>query len=99
MNVISVTQTQKIGDGHMSVTQRYSKVAILLHWLIALAIFGMFALGWYMSELPKDGPKQMAFDLFDLGIYQWSLAEEASQRTFYFNLHTRDAHNLQSLGA
>lgn len=71
----------------MSVTQRYSKVAILLHWLIALAIFGMFALGWYMSELPKDGPKQMAFDLFDLGIYQWSLAEEASPRTFYFNLH------------
>lgn len=71
----------------MSVTQRYSKVAILLHWLIALAIFGMFALGWYMSELPKDGPKQMAFDLFDLGIYQWQLGEEASPRTFYFNLH------------
>lgn len=71
----------------MSVTQRYTKVAILLHWLIALAIFGMFALGWYMSELPKDGPKQMAFDLFDLGMYQWQLAEEASPRTFYFNLH------------
>jgi cytochrome b561 len=69
------------------VTQRYNKVAILLHWLIALAIFGMFALGWYMSELPKEAPKQMAFDLFDLGIYQWALAEEASPRTFYFNLH------------
>jgi cytochrome b561 len=71
----------------MSVTQRYSKIAILLHWLIGLAIFGMFALGWYMSELPKDGPKQMAFDLFDLGLYQWQLTEEASPRTFYFNLH------------
>ncbi len=71
----------------MSVTQRYTKIAILLHWLIALAIFGMFALGWYMSELPKDGPKQLAFDLFDLGVYQWQLTEEVSPRTFYFNLH------------
>ena len=66
---------------------RYTKTAIILHWLIALGIFGMFALGWYMSELPKEAPKQMAFDLFDLGIYTWQLAEEASPRTFYFNLH------------
>lgn len=66
---------------------RYTKTAIVLHWLIALAIFAMFALGWYMSELPKEAPKQMAFDLFDLGVYTWQLAEEASPRTFYFNLH------------
>jgi cytochrome b561 len=66
---------------------RYTKTAIILHWLIALGIFGMFALGWYMSELPKEAPKQMAFDLFDLGIYTWQLAEEASPRTFYYNLH------------
>lgn len=66
---------------------RYTKTAIILHWLIALGIFGMFALGWYMSELPKEAPKQIAFDLFDLGIYTWQLAEEASPRTFYFNLH------------
>ncbi len=71
----------------MNQTQRYSKVAILLHWLIAFAIFGMFALGWYMSELPKEAPKQMFFDLFDWGVYTWQLAEEASPRTFYFNLH------------
>lgn len=66
---------------------RYTKTAVVLHWLIALGIFTMFALGWYMSELPKDAPKQMAFDLFDLGVYTWQLAEEASPRTFYFNLH------------
>jgi len=66
---------------------RYTKTAIVLHWLIALGIFTMFALGWYMSELPKDAPKQMAFDLFDLGIYTWQLAAEASPRTFYYNLH------------
>jgi cytochrome b561 len=29
-------------------TTRYTKTAKILHWLIAVAIFGMFALGWYM---------------------------------------------------
>ncbi|WP_020183136.1 cytochrome b [Methylotenera sp. 1P/1] len=71
----------------MNVSNRYTKTAIVLHWLIAIAIFAMFALGWYMSELPKEGPKQMGFDLFDLGIYTWQLSEEATLRTFYFNLH------------
>ena len=66
---------------------RYTKTAKILHWLIAIAIFGMFALGWYMSDLPKEGPKQMAYDLFDWGVYTWNLSEEASPRTFYFNLH------------
>ena len=66
---------------------RYTKVAVILHGLIALGIFAMFALGWYMSEIPKEAAKQTAFDLFDLGIYTWQLAEEASPRTFYFNLH------------
>jgi cytochrome b561 len=66
---------------------RYTKTAIILHWLIAFFIFGMFALGWYMADLPKDGPKQMAHDLFDLGIYTWQSAEAISPRNFYFNLH------------
>ena len=68
-------------------TSRYTKTAVILHWLIAIFIFGMFALGWYMSDLPKEAPKAMAYDLFDWGIYTWQLAEEASPRTFYFNLH------------
>jgi cytochrome b561 len=66
---------------------RYTATAKILHWLIAIAIFGMFALGWYMSDLPKEAPKQLAYDLFDWGIFTWQLAEEASPRTFYFNLH------------
>ena len=65
----------------------YTKTAIVLHWLIGIAILAMFGLGWYMSELPKDAPKAMSFDLFDLGIYNWQLTEEVSPRTFYFNLH------------
>jgi len=68
-------------------TNRYTKVAVILHWLIALGIFSMFALGWFMSDLPKEAPKQLTYDLFNWGIYTWQLTEEASPRTFYFNLH------------
>jgi len=71
----------------MQSSNRYTKTAIVLHWLIAIAIVGMFALGWYMTDIPKDAPKQMAFDVFDWGIYTWQLSEEASPRTFYFNFH------------
>lgn len=67
-------------------TQRYTKTAIL-HWLIGALIVFMFLLGWYMTELPKDADKVMSFDLFDLGIAQWNVAQEMSPRTFYFNLH------------
>lgn len=66
---------------------KYTKTAILLHWLIALGIIVMFGLGWYMTDLPKEGPKAMAYDLFDLGIFTWQLPEEVTARTFYFNLH------------
>lgn len=71
----------------MHSTQRYHTVAIILHWFIALAIIVMFALGWYMGDLPKEGPKQMAFDLFDMGLFHWQMDEPASPRMFYFNLH------------
>lgn len=68
-------------------SNRYTRTAIVLHWLIALGIFGMLALGWYMTGLPKEAPKQMAYDLFDWGLVTWQLAEAASPRTFYFNFH------------
>jgi cytochrome b561 len=38
----------------------YTRVAIGLHWLIALAIFGSFALGLYMSDLPLS-PQKLKF--------------------------------------
>jgi cytochrome b561 len=66
---------------------RYTKTAVVLHWLIAIGIFSMFALGWFMSGLPKEAPKQAAYDLFNWGIYTWQMAEPASPRTFYYNLH------------
>lgn len=68
-------------------TKRYSKIAVILHWLIAIAIFAMFGLGWFMTDLLKAAPKQSAFDLFNWGIYTWHSVEEMSPRSFYFNLH------------
>jgi cytochrome b561 len=42
---------------------RYTGVAIGLHWLIALALIGSFALGLYMHELPLSPQK--------LKLYSW----------------------------
>lgn len=68
-------------------SSRYTKTAVVLHWLIAIFLVVMFILGWFMADLPKEGAKQSAYDLLDLGIYTWQLAEEVTPRTFYFNLH------------
>lgn len=43
--------------------RRYGAVAQSLHWLIALLIFVMFGLGWYMADLPLG---QRKFDLYQL---------------------------------
>lgn len=51
---------------------RYDSVQVILHWLIAIAIFFMIGLGLYMVELPK----------------KWELPPgEESARAFYFLLH------------
>lgn len=67
-------------------TSRYTKTAIVLHWLIGFALLCMFVLGWYMADLPKNSPKIASIDLFDLGIFTVQ-QEPASIRSFYFNLH------------
>lgn len=35
---------------------RYTTTAKILHWLIALTIFALFALGWFMTDLPRETP-------------------------------------------
>jgi cytochrome b561 len=44
---------------------RYSTTAIVLHWVIALAVIGQVVLGWSMQEIPKVpvGPRVNAFNL------------------------------------
>lgn len=36
---------------------RYTRTAMLLHWLIAILIIGLFALGLYMADLPLSPQK------------------------------------------
>ncbi|MEM1390498.1 MAG: cytochrome b/b6 domain-containing protein [Pseudomonadota bacterium] len=45
-------------------SERYTTVAIILHWLIALAIILMLAGGWYMTNLPDGAPGQ--YELYQL---------------------------------
>ncbi len=47
----------------MSTTQRYTWPAIVLHWAIALLIFGLFPLGLYMSSL--------ALSILKIKLFAW----------------------------
>lgn len=44
---------------------RYTSVAIALHWLIGIGVLAMFALGWWMIDIPKvpAGPRAYWFNL------------------------------------
>jgi len=44
---------------------RYTKTAAVLHWLIAAAVVGLVAWGWWMQTIPKQpvGPRVDAFNL------------------------------------
>lgn len=66
--------------------QRYNKIAVILHGLVGLLLLGMFALGFWMHELPKE-LKVESLDLFNLGIHTLNFQEPTSLRAFYFNLH------------
>jgi cytochrome b561 len=35
---------------------RYSRAAIAMHWILALALFAQLALGWWMLDVPKSPP-------------------------------------------
>lgn len=45
---------------NMSV-RRYDRVAIALHWLVAVGVFVMIGLGWYMTDIPKGTPQRAFF--------------------------------------
>ena len=45
-------------------TARYGTVAMILHWLIAIAIVTLLAVGKYMAELPNSDPNK--FFLFQM---------------------------------
>ncbi|HZA96536.1 MAG TPA: cytochrome b/b6 domain-containing protein [Burkholderiaceae bacterium] len=46
-------------------SNRYTRTAILLHWLIAVVVIVQFGWGWWMQDIPKQpiGPRVDAFNL------------------------------------
>ena len=40
----------------MSNAERYTRVAIILHWLIAVGVLWQIAIGWSMIDIPKNPP-------------------------------------------
>ena len=42
---------------------RYTRTAMLLHWLMALLIFFLFGLGWWMTELPETSVRAVPFSI------------------------------------
>lgn len=40
----------------MQPSDRYTRTAIVLHWLIAAIVIGQFVWGWSMQEIPKQPP-------------------------------------------
>jgi len=57
-----MAQTKK-NFSYLNKPTSYSKVAIILHWLIGISIIFMFILGWFMQELPKEAAKSSTYDL------------------------------------
>ncbi|HXX83962.1 MAG TPA: cytochrome b [Casimicrobiaceae bacterium] len=51
--------------GSVAARARYTTTAIVLHWIIAVAVIGQVAMGWWMQEIPKVpfGPRANAFNL------------------------------------
>lgn len=40
---------------------RYSRTAVALHWVIALAVLGQIAFGWYLQTVPRLTPDRTVF--------------------------------------
>lgn len=49
----------------MPSSDRYTRTAIVLHWVIAAIVIAEFAFGWWMQEIPKQPPGFRA-DAFNL---------------------------------
>ena len=55
--------------------ERYTRVAVLLHWAMALLVLFLLGLGWYMAGLPKGPDRSSLYALHkSLGILAFALA-------------------------
>jgi cytochrome b561 len=40
---------------------RYTRTAIALHWILAVAIYGQIAFGWFLNTVPRGTPERSVF--------------------------------------
>jgi cytochrome b561 len=41
--------------------ERYTRTAMVLHWVVALAIMGQIAFGWYLQSVPRKTPDRTIY--------------------------------------
>jgi cytochrome b561 len=41
--------------------ERYTRVAVILHWLLALLILGQIGFGWFLEEIPRGTPARTIY--------------------------------------
>jgi cytochrome b561 len=56
------TRSTSVRPTEAAAAARYSGPAIVLHWLLAFALFGIFALGVYMADLPISPERLRLFN-------------------------------------
>jgi cytochrome b561 len=56
------TRSTSVPPTEAAAAARYSGPAIVLHWLLALALFGIFGLGVYMADLPISPERLRLFN-------------------------------------
>jgi cytochrome b561 len=47
--------------GQVDTTDRYTRTAVILHWLIALLILGQIGFGWFLEEIPRGTPARTIY--------------------------------------
>jgi cytochrome b561 len=58
-----------------SATDKYTTVAIAVHWLTVALVFTLFGLGWYMVDLPRGPDRSYYFALHkSIGLSVFALA-------------------------
>lgn len=41
--------------------ERYTRTAVLLHWLVAIAVLGQIGFGWYLQQIARGTPDRTVF--------------------------------------
>lgn len=45
----------------MDPSARYTRTAIILHWLLVVAFFSQIAFGWFLEEVPRGTPERTIY--------------------------------------